>query len=101
MAAFAEDERETISKRTRDALAAAKARGVQLGNPCPDMPAVTGKAAERAAIFRATVLPFVQSQRDAGMTLRAIADDLNARSMKTLNGKQWAPATVRGILLAA
>lgn len=101
MAAFAEHEREAISKRTRDALAAAKARGVQLGNPRPDMPAVTGKAAERAAAFRATVLPLVRSRRDAGMTLRAIADDLNARSVKTLNGKRWAPATVRGILLAA
>ena len=98
MAAFAEHEREAISRRTRDALAAAKARGVRLGNPRPDVAKASAKAADRAATFRAGMLPLVRKLRQDGLSLRAIADELNARSKPTLNGRFWQANTVRCVL---
>ena len=55
MAIFAQYERQQISKRTKDALAAAKARGVKLGNP-------NGSAALRGP-RRATLPPSRHSRR--------------------------------------
>ena len=99
MAAIAEHEREAISKRTKEALAAAKARGVRLGNPRPDLDSATAKAAERAAAFREGMLPLVRRLKAGGRSLRDVANDLNARSIPTLNGRLWQAATVRGVLL--
>jgi DNA invertase Pin-like site-specific DNA recombinase len=70
LAAVAEHEREMISQRTIAALAAAKARGVKLGNPHlrPGDASATRKAtrtrSERAAKRARDVLPYIDAALD-------------------------------------
>jgi DNA invertase Pin-like site-specific DNA recombinase len=107
-AALAEKERALIGVRTKAALAAAKARGVRLGNPRLDearkaahkaAAAANEAAAERHA---ATVLPIIREIKRAGArTLREIADALNARGVRTARGGQWYATTVRNVLARA
>jgi DNA invertase Pin-like site-specific DNA recombinase len=100
-AALAEKERALISGRTKSALAAAKAKGVKLGNP--RIEAARGRAvaslqaeADRAA---SNVLPIIAEIRRSGaMTLRAIAEALNARGVPTQRGGRWHAMSVRNVL---
>lgn len=86
-AAFAEEEARRISVRTKEALAAAKKRGVILG--------MTGK--ERAqrfkqkAILRAKALePVIAEIRASGLTrVREIRDALNERGIPGPGGGRW------------
>jgi DNA invertase Pin-like site-specific DNA recombinase len=108
MAAIAQAERKMISQRTKDALAAAKARGAVLGNPngaaalrraqrgnADAVAVVKGKA----AAFAADVLPIIHAIKEEGhSSLSAIAEQLNARDIKTARGGRWEKATVRNIL---
>jgi DNA invertase Pin-like site-specific DNA recombinase len=107
-AALAEKERSLIGVRTKAALAAAKARGVRLGNPRLDEARKTAHkaaaAANEAAAERhaATVLPMIREVRKAGArTLREVADALNARGVQTARGGQWYATTVRNVLARA
>jgi DNA invertase Pin-like site-specific DNA recombinase len=107
-AALAEKERTLISGRTKVALAAAKARGVRLGNP---KLAQARKAAHKAAAaaneaaadrHAATVLPIIRELKRAGtQTLREIAEALNGRGVQTARGGQWYATTVRNVLARA
>lgn len=84
VAAVAEWERDMIALRTREGLAAARAKGVRLGAPSRQDPEVVAK---------------VWALRENGATLQAIADDLNARSTPLPGGgARWHPASVRSIL---
>ena len=108
MALVAQQEREAISRRTTEALAAAKARGVKLGNPngaAALRRAGMGGAALREAVSRnadahaEALAPVVADLRAEGHTsLRALAAELTARGMQTRRGGRWHVSTVRNLL---
>ncbi|HWM47693.1 MAG TPA: recombinase family protein [Xanthobacteraceae bacterium] len=102
-AALAEKERRMISVRTKDALAAARARGVKLGAPSNRLAKARRKASAvsmaTANGYAANVLPIIQEIRKAGPTsLRDIANALNARGVPTPRGGKWYAASVRNVL---
>src|SRR6267378_3010309 len=87
-AALAEKERRLISQRTKDALAAAKARGVKLGGLNAKGIKNRDAAKERAQ----ALLPILAELN--GMSARAIAAQLNVRNVPTPNGGSWYAVTV-------
>jgi DNA invertase Pin-like site-specific DNA recombinase len=100
-AAIAQKELSFISTRTKQALAAAKARGATLGNPRLHVARKTAVAVVRAEADRyaANVLPIIREAQKAGATtLREIAEALNARGIPTARGGQWHAKSVSNIL---
>jgi DNA invertase Pin-like site-specific DNA recombinase len=85
-AAVAEQERRLISERTRVALAAAKARGVQLGTKGREL-AAKNKAA--AAARDASLEPIFTELR--GHTLREIAQTLTDRNLRAASARRSSP----------
>jgi len=107
MALVAEREAEMTSKRTREALAAAKARGTKLGWSIPSRRHEQREASRRgvesavahANQFAENTLPIIREIQDAGVTtLKGIAEALNARGIRTARNKRWFPATVKNVL---
>ena len=101
LAAVAEHEREAISERTKAALAAAKARGAQLGTPDAAGAVKRMHAALRAktAGFASNILPIIREVQAGGHTSHnAIAAQLNARKVATARGGRWTHVQVRQIL---
>ncbi|RYF50989.1 MAG: recombinase family protein [Cytophagaceae bacterium] len=98
MAAMAEHERTMISTRTKDALAATKARGTVLGRRDADTQAMANRRKEQASQFRAQIYPTIKQMRDSGQTLAQIADNLNRMQVRTLNNRSWYASTVRQLL---
>ena len=108
MALVAQAEREAISRRTKEALAAAKARGVRLGNPngaAALRRAGTGGVALRARVVAnadahaADLAQIVHDLRTSGqVSLRAIAAGLTLRGIRTRRGGAWHVSTVANLL---
>jgi DNA invertase Pin-like site-specific DNA recombinase len=100
-AALAEKERSLISTRTRQALAAAKARGVILGSPKLSKARKSAVASIKAGADQhaANILPIIREAQKAGATsLRALAEALNARGISTARGGTWHAMSVKNVL---
>ena len=110
MALVAEEEARAISARTKAALAAAKARGLQLGGVRPGqrLPAAAdaqrggraGAAARRLEADHAAhrVLARVQALLAGGASLHGAAAQLNAEGAATPRGGTWTATAVRRVL---
>lgn len=97
-AALAEQERDFISKRTKAALAEAKARGVVLGG-LRDKTNARNKqsqllAMERAESTRKIISPMIM----AGSSLLEVAEGLNIAGLRTERGHLFKPTTVSRIV---
>jgi len=105
MAMVAEEERRMISKRTKDALAAAKKRGTKLGGDRGVVPSkkVRAMAIEtlkaRADAKAADLAPIIKELQAVGKTsLRAIAKGLNEQGIPTARGGRWSSVQVMRVL---
>lgn len=108
MALVAQQEREAISRRTKEALAAAKSRGVRLGNPngaAALKRSAQGNSASLVAIrdvadhHANNLRPVIEALAGEGITsLGSLAGELNARGILTPRGGSWHKSSVRNLL---
>lgn len=108
LALVAEQERQAISKRTKEALKAAKARGTRLGNPngaaalrranrgnMASVQRIQDAANQRAEQLR----PVVEELVTQGVqSLAGLANHLNELGMLTARGGRWHRSSVRNLL---
>lgn len=84
VAVFAQLERRMIGQRTRDALAVKRSQGVVLGRP---------------RVIPQAVRDFILQARLDGLSLAAVADELNEAGIPTAHdGKCWHASTIAGVL---
>jgi DNA invertase Pin-like site-specific DNA recombinase len=86
-AALAEQERDFISKRTKAALASAKARGIKLGGNRGNIDKVNLAASEKAKSNAESYRVHIETVISSGVvTYKGIADRLNEMGVKTNRG---------------
>ena len=103
MIVMAQKEREDISRRTKAALAALKARGVKLGNPRlaeatkASLKSRSKSDKRRQEAIRMFILREIIIKGRVS-THADIAECLNARGVGTARGKRWHTTTVRRLI---
>ena len=96
LAGFAEFERNLVSERTSGALRHKRIHGEAYG-PVPFGYRRVGDSLKKY-VKEYRTLERIRAWRAEGLTLKAIADRLNAEGVKTKHGKTWYPSTVRYLL---
>ena len=103
--AVAEEERRLASVRTKAALQAAKARGVKLGNPngaqafgARSRAGAVEALKAKADSFAQSLAGIVQPLLAAGLSLRKVAERLNAEGIVTAQGKAWQANSVKRLV---
>ena len=93
-------ERKEISRRTKQALAVAKSRGIKLGTAgARNIKKANEAKIQQADSFALKIQPLVEPLRDAGKTFQEIANILNGMGIQTPQGKCFYPASVRNYTL--
>jgi DNA invertase Pin-like site-specific DNA recombinase len=102
MAVIAQHEREAISKRTKEALTAAQARGTIMGGyrggKLPDAGKASAARVAKADAFAAMVGPMIQAMKADRLSLDQIADKLTEDRINTVRGGQWTKTAVKNVL---
>jgi DNA invertase Pin-like site-specific DNA recombinase len=92
------EERRRIAARTRAALAAKRRRGEKTGGIAPFGFTADDNGKLIPNENEQWIIRSIADLRRDGMSLRAIAAELNARGIGTKTGKAWAPQTVANAL---
>lgn len=109
MAVVAQEEREMISKRTKDALQVLRDRGVKLGNPSSlktldengNVKAIANRiknVKKRYEEKNKIAIEIAKDWEERGKTLQEIANQLNKMEIKTSNGCEFKTEQVRRLL---
>ncbi|SAL75317.1 resolvase [Caballeronia udeis] len=99
MAAFAEHEAKRIGERTKDALRAAKEKGVKLGVAgTRNIKAGNERRQQAAADFAKALEPVIAEMRVAGLSMRKMVAELNVRGVKAPQGGAWSFGQLQRVL---
>lgn len=97
-----QEERTRVSQRTKSTIAYLKTQGRTFGTPANLTPEARAKGHEarrtKAVEDNAPVTDRIMVMHESGVSLRQIAKTLNDRGLKTVNGGEFQPTTVKRII---